>query len=34
MARLTKLRSLLKAEKLDGIFVKGDTSLRYFNSLN
>ena len=30
MARLTKLRSLLKAEKLDGIFVKGDTSLRYF----
>jgi Xaa-Pro aminopeptidase len=30
MSKLTKLRTLLKSEKLDGIFVKGDTSIRYF----
>jgi len=30
MSKLTKLRTLLKTEKLDGIFVKGDISLRYF----
>lgn len=30
MSQLTKLRTLLQKEKIDGIFVKGDTSLRYF----
>lgn len=30
MTQLTKLRNLLQSERLDGIFVKGDTSIRYF----
>ncbi len=30
MLRLTKLRTLLQQEEVDGIFVKGDTSIRYF----